>query len=93
MPSFRSILCLLLVVLATPSSVAAEATIYFRGYAVSVPPPLVLLVCGLALLTLGGWIRKWRGRALPPSSWGRRVRPAVDPPTLAEGRRPRRSIL
>jgi hypothetical protein len=58
MRSSRSLLPLLLVVLATPSPVGAETTIYFAGYAMSVGPPLVLLICGLALLTVGVWIRR-----------------------------------
>ena len=56
----RSALLVLLVVLATTSPVGAETTVYLAGYAVSVPPPLALLVCGLALLGVGGLIRKWR---------------------------------
>ena len=58
MRSSRSLLPLLLVVLATPSPVGAETTIYFAGYAMSVGPPLVLLICGLALLAVGVWIRR-----------------------------------
>jgi hypothetical protein len=46
----RSFLSLLLV-LATPAAVGAETTIYFfMEHPMEVPPPLVLLVGGLALL-------------------------------------------
>jgi hypothetical protein len=52
--------------LATPSFVSAEATVYIAGYAWSVPPPLVLLICGLALITIGVSVRKWLGRTRAP---------------------------
>jgi hypothetical protein len=54
-----------LLVLATPAAVGAETTIYLMG-PVEVPPPLVLLVGGLALLGLGALSRRWRARARPP---------------------------
>lgn len=63
----RSILPGVLVGLWTPSLVVAETTIYFKGSAVEVPPPLVLLVGGLALLAVGTALRKWlRGRTPAP---------------------------
>lgn len=50
-----------------PSLVVAETTIYFKGSPVEVPPPLVLLVGGLALLAVGTALRKWlRGRTPAP---------------------------
>jgi hypothetical protein len=54
----RFLLLLSLVVLATPSPVGAETTIYFPGYVMEVGPAVVLLVCGLALLAVGVWIRR-----------------------------------
>jgi len=54
----RYLLLLLLVGFATPTPVFAETTIYFLGRAVPVPPSVVLLVCGLALLAVGDWLRK-----------------------------------
>jgi len=59
MQIFGFILLLLLVGLSSPMPVRAETTVYFMGHAVSVAPPVVLLVCGLALITIGTWIRKW----------------------------------
>jgi hypothetical protein len=56
----RTIVLILVVVLSTASSVGAETTVYFRGYALEVPSPLVLLGSGLALLGVAGMIRKWR---------------------------------
>jgi hypothetical protein len=62
----RSFLSLLLV-LATPAAVGAETTIYFfMVHPMEVPPPLVLFVGGLALLGLGGAVRRWRARARTP---------------------------
>jgi hypothetical protein len=62
----RSFLSLLLV-LATPAAVGAETTIYFfMEHPMEVPPPLVLLVGGLALLGLGAWTRRWRARGRTP---------------------------
>jgi len=51
-------LILLLVGLSTPASVCAETSIYFRGQPVFVPPSIVLLVAGIALLAVGGWVRR-----------------------------------
>jgi uncharacterized integral membrane protein len=56
----RTILLILVVVFSTASSVGAETTVYFRGYALEVPSPLVLLGSGLALLGVAGMIRRWR---------------------------------
>ena len=56
----RTILIILVVVFLTASSVGAETTVYFRGYALEVPSPLVLLGSGLSLLGVAGVIRKWR---------------------------------
>jgi hypothetical protein len=61
----RSFLSLLLV-LATPAAVGAETTIYFFMHPMEVPPPLVLFVGGLALIGLGGFIRRWRARTRTP---------------------------
>ena len=55
----RSVLSMLLVVLAMTSPVAAEATVYLMTYAMSVPAPIQLLVLGLALLGVGSLVRKW----------------------------------
>jgi hypothetical protein len=56
----RSAFLVLPLVLAMTSPVGAETTVYLANYAVLVPPPLALLVGGLALLGVGGLIRKWR---------------------------------
>ena len=56
----RSAFLVLLLVLATTSPAGTETTVYLANYAVLVPPPLALLVGGLALLGVGGLIRKWR---------------------------------
>jgi len=56
----RSAFLVLLLVLATTSPVGAETTVYLAKYSVLVPAPLALLVGGLALLGVGGLIRKWR---------------------------------
>ena len=55
-----SVLRMLLVVLAMTSPVAAEATVYFMTYTLSVPAPLQLLVFGLALFGVGSLVRPWR---------------------------------
>ena len=54
----RAVVAMLLVVLAPPAPAGAETTIYFAAHAVSVPPPIVLFVCGLALLSIGSWLRR-----------------------------------
>jgi hypothetical protein len=51
-------LLLLLVGFSIPTPVCAETTIYFRGHPLLVPPSIVLLVVGIALLAVGGWLRK-----------------------------------
>jgi hypothetical protein len=43
----------------TPGVVRAETTVYFVGYAMSVPPPVVLFVCGVALVAIGIGLRKF----------------------------------
>jgi hypothetical protein len=63
-PSFWS----LLLVLATPAAVGAETTIYFLEHPMEVPAPLVLFVGGLALLGVGGAVRRWRARAPTPEA-------------------------
>lgn len=57
----RYLLLLLLVALSTYTPVCAETIIYFRGHAVFVSPWIALLVGGLALLAIGGWIKKLHG--------------------------------
>ena len=54
----RFLLLPLLVGLSTAMPVCAETSIYFRGQPVFVPPWIVLLVAGIALLAVGGWIRR-----------------------------------
>jgi hypothetical protein len=49
----------LLVVLTIPSLAVAETFVYFQGYKWEVPAPLVLLVCGLALIAVGTGLRNW----------------------------------
>lgn len=65
----------LLVVLAMPSLAVAETIVYFLGYPWEVPSPLVLLVCGLALIAVGIGLQKWVGRIRVPSAAVRRVNP------------------
>ena len=55
----RAVRFVLPVILGTRALIGAETTMYFAGHAVSVPPPVVLLVCGFALLTVGSWFRTW----------------------------------
>jgi hypothetical protein len=59
----RSILPMLLVVLAMPSPAGADVTVYVAGHAVEVPVPLQLLMFGFALLSVGGLVRKWRQKS------------------------------
>jgi hypothetical protein len=53
----------LLLVLATPAAVRAETTIYFLEHPMEVPAPLMLFVAGLALIGVGGAVRRWRAGA------------------------------
>ena len=55
----RSVLRMLLVVLAMPSPARADVTVYVAGHAVEVPAPLQLLMFGFVLLSVGGLVRKW----------------------------------
>src|SRR5262249_18734597 len=64
----RSICLLILLDLSSPLPVRAETTIYFRGHALEVPPPVMLLVGGLALIAVGGLIRRWFERTQAPES-------------------------
>lgn len=57
----HAVVAMFLVVLVAPAQAGAETTIYFAAHAVSVPPPIVLLVCGLALLSIGSWLRRQLG--------------------------------
>ena len=52
------LLLLLLVGFSTATTVCAETTIYLLGHVVFVPAFVVLLVVGLALLAVGGWLKK-----------------------------------
>jgi hypothetical protein len=52
------LLLLLLVGFSTATPVCAETTIYLLGHVVFVPAFVVLLVVGLALLAVGGWLKK-----------------------------------
>jgi len=63
-----SILLLLLLGLSSPGPVRAETTIYFVGHAWEVPPPVMLVVGGLALIAIGSLIRKWVNRTQAPES-------------------------
>ncbi len=81
----RSFLSLLLV-LATPAAVGAETTIYFfMTHPWEVPPPLVLVGGGLALLGLGASVRRWRATARtadPERSDGLLLGPAFSSPMI-----------
>ncbi len=62
----RSVLPMLLVVLAMTSPVGADMTVYVAGYAVEVPSAIQLLVAGFALLGVGRLVRKrksWSSQA------------------------------
>lgn len=61
-----SIFLVLLFGLSVP--VRAETTVYLRGRALEVPPPVILLVGGLALIALGFLIRKWFEETQAPES-------------------------
>src|SRR5215468_9151413 len=58
----------LLLVLATPAAVGAETTIYFLEHPMEVPAPLMLFVAGLALIGVGGAVRRWRAGAATPQT-------------------------
>jgi asparagine N-glycosylation enzyme membrane subunit Stt3 len=60
---FRWIVSSILVVLATLATIAAETNIDRAAAVLSMSPPLVLLVCGLILVAVGAWIRKWVSQA------------------------------
>jgi hypothetical protein len=55
---FRWIVSSILVVLATLATIAAETNIDLAASAPSIPPPVELFLCGLALVAVGAWIRK-----------------------------------
>jgi hypothetical protein len=59
----RSVLPMLLVVLAMPLPAGADVTVYVAGRAVEVPVPLQLLMFGFALLSIGGLVRKWKQKS------------------------------
>src|SRR5262249_12000703 len=61
------VLLLLLIALSSPVPARAETTVYFRGHAWEVPPPVMLLVGGLALIAVGGLIRRWLKTQAPES--------------------------
>jgi hypothetical protein len=81
----RSFLALLLV-LASPAAVGAETTLYFfMTHPWEVPPPLQLVVSGLALLGLGASVRRWRALARtaePERSDGLPLGPASHSPMI-----------
>jgi hypothetical protein len=53
---------MLLVGLSTTTPVCAGTTIHFQGQILIVPLWIVLVVGGLALLAIGGWLKKlYRG--------------------------------
>jgi hypothetical protein len=54
----RYLLLLFLVGLSTAAPTYAETSIYFRGQQLFVPPSIVLVVVGVALLAVGAWLRK-----------------------------------
>jgi hypothetical protein len=56
----RTVLLVLLGILATTPSVDAETIVYLVSYAMSVSSPAMLLVSGLALLGVASLVRKWR---------------------------------
>ena len=65
MRNSRCSLLQLLLIVATPSTVGAETTLHFPSYVMAVALPLVLLVCGLALLAVGVGIRRFRRTPAP----------------------------
>ena len=56
----RYVVLLLLVGLSTAAPTCAETSIYFRGRPLFVPASIVLLVVGIALVAVGGWLRNLR---------------------------------
>jgi hypothetical protein len=76
MQCFRSFWSLLLV-LVTPAAVRAETTIYFLEHPMEVPAPLMLFVAGLALIGVGGAVRRWRAGAPTPQ-------PELSEPSLGQ---------
>ena len=56
----RTVLLVLLVILATTLPVDAGTIGYLVSYALSASSPAMLLVSGLALLGVAGLVRKWR---------------------------------
>jgi len=65
---FDSIFLLLLLGLSSPVPVRAETTVYFLGHSWEVPPSLMLIVGGLALIAVGSLIRRSFERAQEPES-------------------------
>lgn len=59
---FGSIVVCILLVLLTLAMIVIETNIDLAASVLSMPPPVVLLVCGVALVVVGDWIRKWLGR-------------------------------
>jgi hypothetical protein len=59
---FGSIIFSMLVILATFAIIVGETNIDLAAATGSMPPPLGLLVSGLALVAVGARIRKWLGR-------------------------------
>ena len=62
----HSIVLSILVVLVTLATIVADTSIDLAASAGSMPPSIVLLVCGLALVAVGAQIRKWLGRRQVP---------------------------
>jgi len=56
----RTVLLVLLVILATTLPGDAETIVSLVSYALSASSPAMLLVSGLALLGVAGLVRKWR---------------------------------
>ena len=62
---FAGFIFLLLLGLSHPVPVRAETTVYILDRALEVPPPVMLLVGGLATIAVGIFIRRWFGTQLP----------------------------
>jgi len=59
---FRYMALMFLVGLSTTMPACAGTTIHFQGQTLFVPPWIVLVVAGLALLAIGDWLKKlYRG--------------------------------